>query len=170
MDALPIRNIAIIAHVDHGKTTLVDQMLRQAGAFRAGQQVEERVMDSNPLEKERGITILAKNTAITWGDVKVNVVDTRTSDLEDRNDALEKTTGTHALKLSRLDNTVDRHHKGFAIALVLIVVTLGILSILQQNRWLSGTENDTATVEKLVAQQQTLASQAAQQQECDSPE
>ena len=71
-----IRNIAIIAHVDHGKTTLVDQMLRQAGAFRAGQQVEERVMDSNPLERERGITILSKNTAITWGDVKVNVVDT----------------------------------------------------------------------------------------------
>ncbi len=71
-----IRNIAIIAHVDHGKTTLVDQMLRQAGAFRANQQVEERVMDSNPLEKERGITILAKNTAITWGGVKLNIVDT----------------------------------------------------------------------------------------------
>ena len=61
-----IRNIAIIAHVDHGKTTLVDQMLRQAGAFRANQQVEERVMDSNPLERERGITILAKNTAVRW--------------------------------------------------------------------------------------------------------
>ena len=60
-----IRNIAIIAHVDHGKTTLVDQMLRQAGAFRANQHVEERVMDSNPLERERGITILAKNTACT---------------------------------------------------------------------------------------------------------
>jgi len=71
-----IRNIAIIAHVDHGKTTLVDQMLRQAGAFRANQHVEERVMDSNPLEKERGITILAKNTAITWHGVKVNIVDT----------------------------------------------------------------------------------------------
>jgi GTP-binding protein len=73
---LKIRNIAIIAHVDHGKTTLVDQMLRQAGAFRANQHVEERVMDSNPLEKERGITILAKNTAITWHGVKVNIVDT----------------------------------------------------------------------------------------------
>ena len=71
-----IRNIAIIAHVDHGKTTLVDQMLRQSGAFRTGQQVEERVMDSNPLEKERGITILSKNTAINWKDVKINVVDT----------------------------------------------------------------------------------------------
>jgi GTP-binding protein len=71
-----IRNIAIIAHVDHGKTTLVDQMLRQAGAFRANQQVDERVMDSNPLEKERGITILAKNTAIHWGGVKLNIVDT----------------------------------------------------------------------------------------------
>jgi len=71
-----IRNIAIIAHVDHGKTTLVDQMLRQAGAFREGQEVEERVMDSNPLEKERGITILSKNTAIDWKDVKINVVDT----------------------------------------------------------------------------------------------
>jgi GTP-binding protein len=71
-----IRNIAIIAHVDHGKTTLVDQMLRQAGAFRAHQQVEERVMDSNPLERERGITILAKNTAVRWGGVKINIVDT----------------------------------------------------------------------------------------------
>jgi GTP-binding protein len=71
-----IRNIAIIAHVDHGKTTLVDQMLRQAGAFRANQQVEERVMDSNPLERERGITILAKNTAVTWHGTKINIVDT----------------------------------------------------------------------------------------------
>jgi GTP-binding protein len=71
-----IRNIAIIAHVDHGKTTLVDKMLRQAGAFRENQVVEERVMDSNPLEKERGITILAKNTAVRWGDTKINIVDT----------------------------------------------------------------------------------------------
>ncbi len=71
-----IRNLAIIAHVDHGKTTLVDQMLRQAGAFRANQQVEERVMDSNPLERERGITILAKNTAVNWRGVKINIVDT----------------------------------------------------------------------------------------------
>jgi GTP-binding protein len=71
-----IRNIAIIAHVDHGKTTLVDQMLRQAGVFRAGQQVMERVLDSNPLERERGITILSKNTSVRWGEVKVNIVDT----------------------------------------------------------------------------------------------
>ena len=71
-----IRNIAIIAHVDHGKTTLVDMMLRQAGVFRAGQQVMERVMDSNPLERERGITILSKNTSVRWGDVKINIVDT----------------------------------------------------------------------------------------------
>jgi GTP-binding protein len=71
-----IRNLAIIAHVDHGKTTLVDQMLRQAGAFRANQQVEERVMDSNPLERERGITILAKNTAVRWEGTKINIVDT----------------------------------------------------------------------------------------------
>ncbi|MGE3525508.1 MAG: translational GTPase TypA [Gemmatimonadales bacterium] len=71
-----IRNLAIIAHVDHGKTTLVDKMLRQAGAFRANQLVEERVMDSNPLERERGITILAKNTAVRWHDVKINIVDT----------------------------------------------------------------------------------------------
>jgi GTP-binding protein len=71
-----IRNIAIIAHVDHGKTTLVDQMLRQAGAFRENQQVAERVMDSNPLERERGITILAKNTAVRWADTKINIVDT----------------------------------------------------------------------------------------------
>ena len=73
---MEIRNIAIIAHVDHGKTTLVDKMLRQAGAFRANQQVEERVMDSNPLERERGITILAKNTAVNWHGVKINIVDT----------------------------------------------------------------------------------------------
>ena len=73
---MQIRNIAIIAHVDHGKTTLVDKMLRQAGAFRDNQVVEERVMDSNPLEKERGITILAKNASIHWGDTKINIVDT----------------------------------------------------------------------------------------------
>jgi GTP-binding protein len=71
-----IRNVAIIAHVDHGKTTLVDKMLRQAGAFRANQIVEERVMDSNPLERERGITILAKNTSVHWKDCKINIVDT----------------------------------------------------------------------------------------------
>jgi GTP-binding protein len=73
---MQIRNIAIIAHVDHGKTTLVDKMLRQAGAFRENQVVEERVMDSNPLERERGITILAKNTSIHWKDTKINIVDT----------------------------------------------------------------------------------------------
>jgi GTP-binding protein len=73
---LHIRNIAIIAHVDHGKTTLVDKMLRQAGVFRANQEVEERVMDSNPLERERGITILAKNASLRWNDVKINLVDT----------------------------------------------------------------------------------------------
>jgi len=71
-----IRNIAIIAHVDHGKTTLVDGMLRQAGTFRANEQVAERVMDSNELERERGITILAKNTAINFGVGKINIVDT----------------------------------------------------------------------------------------------
>jgi len=71
-----IRNIAIIAHVDHGKTTLVDQLLRQSGTFRANQQVAERVMDSNDLEKERGITILAKNTAIDYEGVHINIVDT----------------------------------------------------------------------------------------------
>lgn len=71
-----IRNIAIIAHVDHGKTTLVDQLLRQSGTFRANQQVQERVMDSNDLEKERGITILAKNTAIEYEGYHINIVDT----------------------------------------------------------------------------------------------
>jgi GTP-binding protein len=74
--AMQIRNIAIIAHVDHGKTTLVDKMLRQAGAFRENQVVAERVMDSNPLERERGITILAKNTSVRWKDTKINIVDT----------------------------------------------------------------------------------------------
>src|SRR5208337_2301799 len=71
-----IRNIAIIAHVDHGKTTLVDGMLWQSGTFKANQEVVERVMDSNELERERGITILSKNTAIRYGGVKINIVDT----------------------------------------------------------------------------------------------
>ncbi len=71
-----IRNIAIIAHVDHGKTTLVDAMLRQAGTFRENEQVRDRVMDSMDLERERGITIMAKNTAVRYGDVKINIVDT----------------------------------------------------------------------------------------------
>src|ERR1700753_928978 len=71
-----IRNIAIIAHVDHGKTTLVDAMLRQSGTFRANEAVADRVMDSNDLEKERGITILAKNTAIHYKGTKINIVDT----------------------------------------------------------------------------------------------
>src|SRR5450755_273713 len=73
---MEIRNVAIIAHVDHGKTTLVDKMLRQAGAFRENQVVAERVMDSNPLERERGITILAKNTSVRWHGAKLNIVDT----------------------------------------------------------------------------------------------
>ena len=72
----PIRNIAIIAHVDHGKTTLVDQLLRQSGTFRANQQVNERVMDSNDLERERGITILAKNCAVEYKGTRINIVDT----------------------------------------------------------------------------------------------
>jgi GTP-binding protein len=71
-----LRNIAIIAHVDHGKTTLIDQMLRQAGTFRDNQKVDERVMDSNDLEKERGITILAKCTSIQWKDTRINIIDT----------------------------------------------------------------------------------------------
>jgi GTP-binding protein len=71
-----MRNIAIIAHVDHGKTTLVDAMLWQSGVFRANQEVVERVMDSNDLEREKGITILAKNTSVRWGDTKINIVDT----------------------------------------------------------------------------------------------
>ena len=71
-----IRNIAIIAHVDHGKTTLVNEMLKQGGVFRENQQVADRVMDSNALERERGITILAKNTSAMYKDVKINIVDT----------------------------------------------------------------------------------------------
>ena len=71
-----LRNVAIIAHVDHGKTTLVDGMLQQGGAYHENQATTDRVMDSNALEKERGITILAKNTAIHYGDIKINVIDT----------------------------------------------------------------------------------------------
>ena len=71
-----LRNIAIIAHVDHGKTTLVDQLLRQSGTLDERNVPHERVMDSNELEKERGITILSKNTAIKWNDYRINIVDT----------------------------------------------------------------------------------------------
>jgi GTP-binding protein len=71
-----LRNIAIIAHVDHGKTTLVDQLLKQSGTFRENQAVADRVMDSNDLEREKGITIMAKNTAVLWGDIKINIIDT----------------------------------------------------------------------------------------------
>ena len=71
-----VRNIAIIAHVDHGKTTLVDELLKQSGTFRANQEVAERVMDSNDIERERGITILSKNTAVYYKDTKINIIDT----------------------------------------------------------------------------------------------
>ncbi|MBW6452752.1 MAG: GTP-binding protein, partial [Methyloprofundus sp.] len=71
-----LRNIAIIAHVDHGKTTLVDKLLEQSGTFSAHEKTSERMMDSNDLEKERGITILAKNTAIDWNGYHINIVDT----------------------------------------------------------------------------------------------
>ncbi|MDU7522565.1 MAG: GTP-binding protein, partial [Roseomonas mucosa] len=73
---MELRNVAIIAHVDHGKTTLVDNLLKQAGAFRANQAVAERALDRNDLERERGITILAKSTAVEWKGVKINIVDT----------------------------------------------------------------------------------------------
>src|SRR6201987_4142620 len=71
-----LRNVAIIAHVDHGKTTLIDVLLRQSGAFRDNQRVAERAMDSNDLERERGITILAKVTSLVWKDARINIVDT----------------------------------------------------------------------------------------------
>ena len=76
MSRQDIRNVAIIAHVDHGKTTLVDQMLRQCGQFRASQLKGERILDSNDIERERGITILSKNVAIRYHDTKINLIDT----------------------------------------------------------------------------------------------
>src|SRR5580765_764068 len=76
METSKIRNIAIIAHVDHGKTTLVDAMLKQAGTYRDNETIVERVMDSMDLERERGITIMAKNTSVLYGDYKINIVDT----------------------------------------------------------------------------------------------
>ena len=76
MENTKVRNIAIIAHVDHGKTSLVNEMLKQGGVFRQNQEVQDRVMDSNALERERGITILSKNASFMYKDIKVNVVDT----------------------------------------------------------------------------------------------
>jgi GTP-binding protein len=73
---MKLRNIAIIAHVDHGKTTLVDELLKQSGSFREGQRVAERAMDSNDLERERGITILAKCTSVVWKGIRISIVDT----------------------------------------------------------------------------------------------
>jgi len=73
---MQLRNIAIIAHVDHGKTTLVDELLKQSGSFRENQRIFERMMDSNEIERERGITILAKTTSIIWKDIRINIVDT----------------------------------------------------------------------------------------------
>ena len=73
---MKLRNIAIIAHVDHGKTTLIDKLLSQSGAFRDNQKVAERIMDSNDLERERGITILAKCTSVVWDGIRINIIDT----------------------------------------------------------------------------------------------
>ena len=73
---MKLRNIAIIAHVDHGKTTLVDELLKQSGAFRDNEKIVERAMDNNDLEKERGITILAKSTSVVWNDIRLNIIDT----------------------------------------------------------------------------------------------
>ena len=73
---MSLRNIAIIAHVDHGKTTLIDVLLKQSGSFRENERVEERAMDSNDIERERGITILAKVTSLLWKDTRINIVDT----------------------------------------------------------------------------------------------
>ena len=92
-----VRNVAIIAHVDHGKTTLVDGLLRQSGVFRDGADVVERVMDSGDIERERGITIMSKNTAITYKDIKINIIDTPAWSLGLRPNASALLSGTRIL-------------------------------------------------------------------------
>src|SRR6266851_4566104 len=106
-----VRNIAIIAHVDHGKTTLVDAMLRQSGIFRANEALVERVMDSNDLERERGITILAKNTALFFHDTKINIVDTSEGPLPQTRYVLQKALAAKlppVIVLNKIDRTDAR--------------------------------------------------------------
>ena len=109
-----LRNIAIIAHVDHGKTTLVDEMLKQGGIYRENQETVTRVMDSGDLEKERGITILAKNTAVHYKDVKINLIDTpdtRTS--EARSSAYSRWSTALSFSLTRLKDLCPRQDSCF---------------------------------------------------------
>src|ERR1035441_9467745 len=110
----PIFNIAIIAHVDHGKTTLVDAMLRQSGTFRANEAVAERVMDSNDLERERGITIMAKNTALYYHDNKINIVDTPGH--ADFGGEVER-----ALKIDRKSTRLNSSHLGISYAVFCLI-------------------------------------------------
>ena len=122
---------------------------------------EEQAEQISTLQSQTGV--LSKQTEDLQ--FQSNILDTRSTDLEERSDELEQATEKHAALLSHAHETIDRHHKGFAIALVLIVVTLGILSVLQQNRWNQTTDADVALKEQVSAQQQTLATQNAAQQE-----